>query len=295
MTRLMCDRLGDVGLGQPDPKLSYEPDSLANATMPAALGCEVVFAEDRYPANLPLSDDQVRTLQPPPDIAAVFPMSEIIQQVGIINERHGTDVRPSWPTMGIQNIAAQTRGCGFFMDYHVDPELAKRLLDISERLTLSSWDYFILAGGKPEVFWNQNCTVPLVGPVVYEQHLLPYELALHDAAASNGVGFAIHHCGNFDEYAPLYRKAKNVAMLEIGWGSDLRLALDTFPEAKVMCIVGHQFVMDGPPALIRDTMRTMVETAEPDVQRVSFSISDLEHGTPDENVQALVEGLLPAG
>jgi hypothetical protein len=88
---------------------------------------------------------------------------------------------------------------------------------------------------------------------------------------------------------------KRLAWIEIGWGSDLRLALDTFPEARVQYIISHQFIKDGPAGAIRDTMRSLVDTAGPDVGRVSFNVADLEYGTPDEHVRAVVEGLLVRG
>jgi hypothetical protein len=38
-----------------------------------------------------------------------------------------------------------------------------------------------------------------------------------------------------------------------------------------------------------------VDIAGPDIGRISFNTADLEYGTPDENVRAVIEGLLPKG
>jgi uroporphyrinogen-III decarboxylase len=197
--------------------------------------------------------------------------------------------------MGIQNVAVRVRGTDFFLDYYAQPELARQLLDLARQLLVSSLDYFLAVGSQGGFFWNQNCTVPLSGPRLYEERLLPYEQELFAAAESRGLGYAIHHCGHFDRYASLYRRVKRLAWIEIGWGSDLRLALDTFPEARVQYIISHQFIKDGPAGAIRDTMRSLVDTAGPDVGRVSFNVADLEYGTPDEHVRAVVEGLLVRG
>lgn len=290
MHRLAYDRFGEVGLGQGDPELVYFVDDLGNATLPAVFGCEVVFADDQYPANHPIGDEEIAA---PKDIAAAFPMREIISQARLLSERHGVDVRPAWGTMGVQNAAVRTVGDRLFADYYAAPDRARRLLGVMCDLMLASVDYFREVGSAPDVLWDQNCTVPLVGPATYERELLSYDVGLHDEAARRGMGFAIHHCGHFDDYAALYRRVPELAWVEIGWGSDLRLALDVFPEAHVQVILGHQHVMDGPASAVRGTMREMVETAGDDVGRLSFNVPDLEYGTPDEHVRAVVEGLLP--
>jgi hypothetical protein len=290
MHRQAHDRFGDVGLGQPDPAPVYCLDDLGNATLPAAFGCPVVFADDHYPANPPL--DPEAPLTAPADLTAAFPMCEIIRQAEAINRRHGTELRPVWTTMGVLNAAVRTRGTALFADLLADPPAAHRLLEMSRDLMLGSLDYFRAVGSAPEMLWNQNCTIPLVGPATYERDLLAYDLDLHAQARSRGMAFAIHHCGHFDAYASLYRRVPEVAWIEIGWGSDLRLALDTFPETHLQVIIGHERVMHGTPAAIRDTLRALLETAGPDVGRLSFNVPDLDHGTPDENVRAVIEGLL---
>lgn len=293
MKRLARDRFGDVGLGEADPALVYFADDLGNATLPAVFGCEVVFADDQYPANLPLGVEAADERRLPSDVSAVYPLREIISQARRVSERHGLDVRPAWTTMGVQNAAIRTAGSGALEDYYADRERAHRLLAKARDLMLASLGYFRSVGSAPDMLWDQNCTIPLVGPATYERELLPYELELHDQAAQRGLRFAIHHCGNFDAFAGLYRRVPSLAWVEIGWGSDLRLALDTFPETHVQVIIGHEHIRHGTPAAIRETMRWFLDIAGPDASRLSFNVPDLEYGTPDENVRAAVEGLLP--
>jgi len=292
MHRLMHDRFGDVGLGQPDPPLLYTCDDLSNATIPAAFGCEVVFAEDKYPTNRPLSEEQIERLKPPTEITETYPFNEIIRQAKHVTDKHGADLLPSWNTMGVQNIVVQTTGAGFFAEYYQNPPLAKRLLDHSRKLITMSLEYFVSVNNKPETLFHANCTVPLAGPNTYEAFLLDHEQQLYATAARLGMTYSIHHCGHFDRYAPLYRRIEKIDILEIGWGSDLRLVLDRFPEAKVQYIVSHQFVKDGPPHKIREGMKALIDSAGKDVGRLSFNVADIEHGTPDENIRAVVEGLL---
>ena len=292
MHRLAFERFGEAGLGDPEPKLTYINDDLGNATMPAAFGCEVVFADDKYPACLQLSEREIEDMSLPEDLTGTYPFCEIMRQAEHVNEERDAGLRPWWPTMGVQNIALQTAGANFFAEYYANPTRARRLLELSCQLMVTSLDYFVSAGSQPDEFWNQNCTVPLSGPRIYRDYLLAHERELYNAAAERGVGFAIHHCGCFDEYALLYRRIEKVTMVEIGWGSDLRVALDTFPEARVQYIISQQFVREGPPQRIREHMRSLVEAAGADVRQLSFNVCDLEHGTPDDNVRAVVEGLL---
>jgi hypothetical protein len=107
-----------------------------------------------------------------------------------------------------------------------------------------------------------------------------------------GIGYGIHHCGCFDEYAPLYRQIGNVTMIEIGSNSDMRMALDTFPEAQVSYIVSHAQIREGPPSAIEELMHALLDAAGPDEGRLSLCIPDLEYGTPDEHIRAVVHAML---
>ena len=246
MNRLAYDRFGNIGVGEPDPGLSYGVDDLGNATMPAALGVEVVFYNDQYAEPRPLSEGQIEALVGPVDVTQLYPISEVIRQGRYVRERYGIDAKPVWNCHGVQNMCVQICGSGFFMDYYANPERARRLLGLARDLQRQSIDYFagqdafagvIVGGRKVEYFCGLNCTIPLSGPRIYEDWLLAYE---HDAAsqmARYGRAYAIHHCGNFDMYAQMYSRVDNIVWLEIGWGSDLRKALDAFPNAWIQYIV----------------------------------------------------------
>ncbi len=294
MRRLSYDRFADIGLGEADPEPKPVLDNLSNATIPAVFGCEVIFADDKFPANKPLPPERLEDIGVPADLRTEYPMREIIRQADYMARRFDCEVAPTWSTMGVQNIAVQVRGSELFLDYTVDPERADRLLDTALRMIVSSFDCFIAAGAEAEVFWNQNCTVPLVGPDTYRNRLLPYEQRLYEQAKQRGLGYAIHHCGLFDEYAAEYRRVPNVDVIDVGWGSDLRLVLDMFPEALVQYIVGHQFVKEADPSAIRERMGLLLDALGDDTERLRLSVPDLACGTPDENVRAIVDSLLPS-
>ena len=121
MQRLVSERFSDIGLGDPDPPLVYIAGDLANATMPAAFGCEVVFSDDRYPANLPLSQEQPPPLGLAADLSNTYPFREMIRQTEYVSAKHDVELPLGWNTMGVQNIAVQTVGAGFFAEYYARP------------------------------------------------------------------------------------------------------------------------------------------------------------------------------
>ncbi|NLX07265.1 MAG: hypothetical protein GXY33_19170 [Phycisphaerae bacterium] len=295
MHRLVYDRFKDLGFGQEDPPLVYCADHLGNATMPAMLGCEVRFADDQYPVNNPLPMDVLRRLAVPKDITQSFPLNDILGQERQIAQKTGSRVDLIWPTQGVQNIALLTQGSDFYTEYYENPEWAGRLLDVSCDLIIAILEYQKSRGQELMLFSHQNCTVELCGPKVYREFLLAYDLRLYRTAARLGWKYNIHHCGVFDAFAELYRQIGPLDSIQVGWGSDLRLALDTFPEAKVDYIISPTFLHDADPRAIADRVRGLVDAAGGDLARTSFTVCDVEDGTPDSSIFAVAEALAGRG
>ncbi|MHB1459568.1 MAG: uroporphyrinogen decarboxylase family protein [Armatimonadota bacterium] len=302
MNRLAFDRFGDIGLGESDSTPTYSFDDIGNATMAAAMGAEVVFYKDQYPEARPLAEDQVEALSEPEDITRLYPINEIIRQADYVRKQYGVDARAAWNCHGVQNMCVQICGSGFFLDYYANPDRARRLLDLARHLQRQSVDYFATQNAfgsvtvgkqKSDYFRGANCTIPLTGPNIYEDWLLEYEQQASAQMAEIGRKYAIHHCGKFDDYAELYKRVDNVVWLEIGWGSDLRRALDAFPNAWVQYTVDSGLLMNGTKENICQAISSLVDAAGPDISRVSLSVPDIEFGTPDENVKAVVDELLP--
>jgi len=289
MNRLAWDRFGDVGFGEEEADLVWTLDDLNNATMPAILGCEVVYPDDNYAVARPLSEEQIMTLNAPEDISSIWPISEIIRQTEYINAKYDQNPKPGWAYMGVQNIASITRGVELYSDYYLQPSLARHLLDISTDMIIDSVEYFRDTGSEISVVCNQNCTVPLCGPRVYEEFLLDYEKQLFQYAKSIEAQYYIHHCGILDTYLQIYNRIENIHAFDIGWGSDLRLALDAYPKSSFNYIIGHTFIMQATATEARDMALQIIDTAGPDINRLSVIFSDLEHQTPDENIKAFTQ------
>ena len=131
--------------------------------------------------------------------------------------------------------------------------------------------------------------VALAGPAFYAEALRDYDLALHALAMSIGAEFEIHHCGHFDAFAAAYRPLPRVDFLEVGWGSDVRRALDAFPEALVQHVVSPVFVGSSSRAEVGERIDRILESARGDRHRFSLLVPDLELGTPEENLYEIHE------
>ena len=285
-------RLSHLGFGDPDPELEYVSDDLNNATIPAALGCEVVFAEDKYPAPRPLPERDARTIQVPTDISRVYPMNEVIRQTVAMSAESGRAILPVWSYMGVQNIASLVRGADLYSDYYQDPELAMRLLEVARGMMEASIRYFADTAHALGCVWNQNCTVPLGGPGIYEQFLLQHDRALRRFAHSLGAPYAIHHCGCFDDYTELYGQVGAVAVFDAGHTSDLRAALNAFPAARFQHLLDCVWLREATPAQVSEGIGALLDEVGEDAARVTFVLSDLDHGTPDATIEAVVHALL---
>jgi len=292
MNRIGYNRFGDLGFGAKDPPLVFDHANWANATMPAALGCEVVYYDDKHPVSLPLDPEKIEGLNVPLDILSCFPMCEMARQAEYIADKHDQQVTPHWSTMGLQNIAMLVRGSDIFADYFDRPEHAHRLLEIAFDAIIISLEH--LKANIPDlgVWSHQNCTVALVGPDIYKEHLFSWEQKLYGFIEKINWRYNIHHCGNFDRFAGIYRQLGQLDSFQIGWGSDLRLALDTFPECKIDYLISPTMVKDSTKTDIYQSMKCLVDQAGDDIERVSFTLSDVEQSTPDDNIRAVVDGFL---
>jgi hypothetical protein len=198
-------------------------------------------------------------------------------------------------------MCVQICGAEFFVDYYANPDRARRLLGLMRELQRQSIDYFartaalpsLMVGGRQaQYFCMANCTIPMTGPRIYKEWLLEYDLEAASQMARGGRKYAIHHCGKFDDFAELYSHIDNIAWLEIGGESDLRRALDAFPEARIQYIIDYQLLMNGTVENIRQLMSSLLDAAGPDTGRLSMSVPDIEYGTPEANVRAVVDALL---
>jgi len=288
MVRLLFDCFGDVGLGDRDPGPQLALFDLQNASIPAILGCEVSYPSDNYPWSYHLPEHRLASIALREDWVEQFPVRELIAQAQYLSSRYDEPVFPTWNLQGVQNVAVLLGGTDFFIAYHDTPDLAHHLLQIAATAIHASVDFMSNVGSLPDPVTHANCTAIMVSPSHFRRWLLPYEFELYEHATRLCSHYAIHHCGVADRYLPVYRQLPTVTWLELGTGSDVRLAQRTFKEAHCQLIVSATLMRDAEPKEVAQHIRELVASV-PDLGRFSISIPDLDHDTPDENVRAAIE------
>jgi uroporphyrinogen-III decarboxylase len=129
----------------------------------------------------------------------------------------------------------------------------------------------------------------MVSPSTYDRRLVSYDQAIYNLVSRQGRKLAVHHCGSFEKYAATYRKIPALTWLEIGWGSDFRLALDLFPESFLQYILSAVYISTASRQEVREKISSILEGARGDWRRLRLSMADIEAGTPDENLYEIYE------
>jgi hypothetical protein len=287
MARALHERLPELRIGSADPRPEVILPDFGNAVTPALAGCEVAYPEDNYPWNRHLPPDAIAWLTPPEDIATAFPYSEIARQVAYLNDKLGKDVRPSWKNRGVLNDAALIGGPDFFADFAQGAPNARILLDYSNRVLTTLIARNGRAAAPPEMAILTNCVVMMVSPAAYRSKLLAFDQKAQVLATTTGQPFGIHHCGSFERYAAAYRAIPRIDWIEIGWGSDIRTALEQFPEATVQSILSAVFVASASRSEVREAVNTILETARGNWHRFRLTMADVEFSTPDDNLREI--------
>ena len=289
MERILAERFPELTIGDPDPVARVVPPDFGNAATAAAAGCEIAYPQDNYPWNRHLEAEKIGTLRVAEDLASCFPYSEIVSQVQTLNRLYGRDETPLLIPRGVLNDAMLIRGQDFFVDRGENPQTARHLLDFCQR-TLQSVVAFNAANGRSETAILTNCTVPFVGPQNYSEWLLPLDLEIYEQIRNNRQPFGVHHCGILDPYIPAYRRFARVDFLEIGWDSDIARTLAAFPESLVRYIYSAHFLLTSSRQEVeRRAREILAQVPAADLRRFSLSVPDIEHGTADDKLMAILE------
>ncbi len=284
LARTLAQRFPELQIGSPDPKPQVTQPNLDNATTPALAGCEIHYPADNYPWNMHLPEERIAGLQLPSDLTQVFPYNEIISQVSYLNRKLELDATPWLPTRGVLNDAALLQGTSLFSDLLTNPQRAKHVLDYSHQLLMR-----LMRLNKEELGYRgmvmiANCTAIMISPEMYKDLLLPYDLLIQQQTAAYGQEFGLHHCGVLDAYTSAYRAIPHIHFLETGSESNIRAALEAFPESSVQYIFSAKHMLHSKPARIHDTMEQIMDAARGCERRFRISAPDIEYGTPDENL-----------
>ena len=290
MRRLMAERFGGIHLGEHDPAPCVLAPDWQNTVTLALTGCEVEFPKDNYPIGHHLPEERVETLNVPEDLWSIYPYTEVARQIDYLNRKLNSDTNKTLPVRGVLNEAVILRGDALFADIFLEPNRAKKVLDFSFTLMQRQLK---TNGGGCTLF---NCTVPMIGPCTYEEKILSLDRKIARQCRRQNGRFTIHHCGIFDDYAPLYRRLSTaVEELDIGHESDMRLAMEIFPETGHMSqIIDASLMNTGSPEAVGERIDRLLEVTRGHWHRLWLNIADIDYGAPDENLMTVYEHLKKA-
>jgi hypothetical protein len=282
--RFPGSRIG--GIDRADKPLDLLTGLYGGSVVVMIYGLKILYAEDNWPncEHKYLSDEEVEKLEPPDlDKDPVF--QDIVRQVDWIEQSEG-EIHGYLNWQGILNNAQRLRGENIFFDIIDAPERCRHLFDciystMSEGIR---WlhDRQKKSGVDINFMTVSNCLVNMISPQQYRELFLPYDLRFQKEFGN----IAIHNCAwNADPYIEDYSKIKNLGYVDMGMNSNLARVRQMIPHAR-------RGLMYTPMDLANKSW----EEVRQDIERIAreygpcdIVAADIEAGTPDERVQALID------
>lgn len=249
--RLLYERFGSIGLGERDPQpRPVAGDSYGDRFMSALWGCDIEYIPTEYPAAILLPDryERMQYLQLP-DMDHSPIVQHLEDEVRLLRNKYGhCTVAINYG--GPLNNAVSVLGEEILATCKLQPELAKQVLQKMGETVIAVYDLLVCpyngvtaSASREEPFGIGDCPVGMISPATYKAVVLPADLWLRSQFHAY---FNLHHCGIFDAYTEVYQ-GLYPNHLDLGPGSDLRLARQAFPQAGISAYidVGALSRMDG--------------------------------------------------
>jgi uroporphyrinogen-III decarboxylase len=225
-------------------------------------------------------------------------MKSIIADMDALEAQYG-HVVGDLNTDGLLNVAYHLYGQDLYADFYHAPDRVRRLLDLIGDLIAEVAGYVHSRTGSysisvnrmaarvtPTPFLHGNCSVQMISPKSYREMQLPIELRMAERLQPYGI----HHCGdNLHRVAAEYAKLP-LAYCEVGWGSDVARCRAGLPDVFLNLRLSPIRMLQCTPAEIAQDVENLLRAAGP-LERVGLCCINLDHGTPDDNLFALFEGV----
>lgn len=274
------------GIDRPDKPLDLLTGVYGGNFVVAIYGVPIIYAEDNWPncEHKYLSDDEVDNLEAP-DLDSNTMFADLMSQVDWIKTSEG-QIEGFINWQGILNNAQRLRGEKIFFDLMDAPDRCRRLFDCIYR-TMSEAAKRLherqrKSGVDPDFFTVSNCLVNMISPEQYREFLLPYDLRFEKEFGC----LAIHNCAwNADAYIADYAKVKKLGYVDMGMDSNLARARELIPDARRALMYTPMDLANKP----WDEIREDIERIARDYGPCDIVAADIEAGTPDERILALIE------
>ena len=300
MRRVLYERFGELGMGEPDPQprpIIGSQHVAGGFIIPALLGAEIWFEPDPAPQPLPmkLSIEQIEAFEKP-DFRTMWPMDEFIRQMDTLEAEWGYVVG-GMNTDGLLNAAYHLYGEQMFLDFYAAPERVRHLLDVIGELIVDVALYLRQRTGDcsvsvnrmvehidPMLFFHANCSVQMISPKSYRD----IHLAVEQRMAARIQPYGIHHCGNnLHKVAPVYAELP-LTMVDVGWGSDVTAVRQALPNVFLNLRLDPVRMLQATPQEIASDTQNLLQTAGP-LENAGICCINMDYGTPDENIFAMFE------
>jgi uroporphyrinogen-III decarboxylase len=300
MRRVLHERFGKMGLGDPDPQprpIIGSQHVAGGFVIPALLGAEIQFEKDAAPQPLPMEMDieQIEAFVKP-DFRTTWPMNEFIEQMDALEAEWGYVVG-GMNTDGLLNAAYHFYGQDLFLDFYEAPDRVRRLLDIIGELIVDVALYLRQRTGDcsisvnrmvehvdPQLFFHANCSVQMISPKSY-RHI---QLSTEKRMAERIRPYGIHHCGdNLHKIAPVYTELP-LTMVDVGWGSDVAAVREALPDAFLNLRLNPVRMLQATPQEIAADTESLLKAAGP-LESAGVCCINMDYGTPDDNIFAMYQ------
>ena len=300
MRRTLHERFGEIDMGEPDPQprpIIGSQHVAGGFIIPALLGAEIRFEKDAAPQPMPLHMNvaQIEAFEKP-DFCTTWPMNEFIHQMDALEAEWGYVVG-GMNTDGLLNAAYHFYGQDLFLDFYEAPDRVRRFLDIIGELIVDAALYIRQRTGDcsisvnrmvehvdPQLFFHANCSVQMISPQSYRDLQLPVEQRMAERIRPYGI----HHCGdNLHKIAPVYAELP-LAMVDVGWGSDVAAVREALPDAFLNLRLNPVRMLQAAPREIAADTKALLDAAGP-LENVGVCCINMDYGTPDENIFAMYE------
>jgi uroporphyrinogen-III decarboxylase len=252
----------------------------------AIYGVPIRYETDQWPVSehVHILDEEMGNLRPP-DLSVNPFFKKIMEQVDWIARNEGK-VYGFMNWQGVLNNAQRIRGQELFMDFYMNPDAVKNLLDcvcttmidaakiLQQKQRESGVDFTF--------FTVSNCLVNMLSPELYAEFILLFDQKI--ARAFETIG--IHNCAwNATPYLDDYAKVSKVGYIDMGMDSDLEMAKSLFPKTRRAIMYTPMDVANKTREQIRKDLEFIAEK----YGSCDIVAADIEHGTPDEKVIELIK------
>ena len=171
------------------------------------------------------------------------------------------------------------------------PELAKQVLQKMGEVVMAAYDQLFCpyngispSASREQPFGIGDCPVGMIAPATYKAVVLPADLWLRSQFHAY---FNLHHCGIFDAYTEVYQ-GLYPTNLDLGPGSDLRLARQAFPQAGISAYIDVGALSRMDREAIDAMIGKMVADASPVALFTGITVAEAGTEIADETVIQLM-------